>query len=153
MNKRTHADIALRDLRGSDFEALAELLLASRTSMGLFEETHDVRDFRSFLAGLSVGCNIMVAERDRELAGFLSHTRGLISHLYVHPDHQRCGVGAALLDDALARYTAPFDLWCFEANTRARALYESRGFVAVEHNDGSRNAEGLADIRYVLEAI
>ena len=149
MSDQTRAAIVLRGLRGSDFNALAQLLSASRASMALFEDRHDVKALRDFLVGLSVGCEIMVAEHDGVLAGFLSHTRGLISHLYVHPDHQDHGVGAALLDDALARYRAPLHLWCFEANMRARHLYESRGFEAVERTDGSGNDEGLPDIRYV----
>lgn len=142
------ADITLRPLQGSDFSALAELLSASRASMNLFDDPHDAKALRDFLVGLSVGCDIIVAERHGTVAGFLSHTRGLISHLYVHPAHQSAGVGSALLDDALARHPSPLHLWCFEANTRARALYESRGFRAVERTDGSNNGEGLPDIRY-----
>lgn len=142
--------IQLRPLQGSDFGVLAELLSASRASMNLFDDPHDVNALRDFLVGLSVGCDIMVAARGGQLAGFLSHTRGLISHLYVHPDHQRHGVGAALLDDALLRYPAPLHLWCFEANTPARTLYESRGFIAMERTDGSNNDEGIPDIRYEL---
>lgn len=77
-------------------------------------------------------------------------TMGEISHLFVHPDHQGQGIGAALLDNAITNYGPPLHLWVFEANARARRLYESRGFMMTERTDGSGNDEKLPDMRYEL---
>lgn len=126
--------------------------------MQLFDDPHTTGEHTAYIAGLSAGCAITVAESDGHLAGFLSFTRrpgaamGEITHLFVHPDHQRQGVGAMLLDHAINRYGPPLHLWVFEANTRARALYESRGFVMTDRTDGSGNDEKLPDMRYDLLA-
>lgn len=145
------AKITLRPFTGADIGALGKLYGAARASMRLFDDPYTTGEHTAYIAGLTIGCQIMVAEHNGTLAGFLSHTRGLISHLFAHPDHQGCGVGSALLDDAITHYGPPLHLWCFEANGRARALYESRGFVMTERTDGTANEEGLPDLLYELQ--
>lgn len=151
---RKGAQIVLRPFERLDIVPLGSLLRASRISMGLFDEPHTPGEHMGFIAGLSAGCTIMVAALGQQPVGFLSHVRraeeqtGVITHLFVHPDHQRQGIGAMLLDDALTRFAAPLHLWCFEANAPARALYEGRNFQVVERTDGTRNDEGLPDLLY-----
>lgn len=150
------AEIILRPFTSDDIGSLAALHRASRISMQLFDEPFSVGDHASYIAGLAVGCDITVAQKSDTPVGFLAHARkpndtaGLISHLFVDPDHQRCGIGARLLDDAISRYGPQLFLWVFEANARARALYESRGFTITERTDGSGNEEQLPDMRYEL---
>ena len=43
------------------------------------------------------------------------------------------------------------ELWCFEANERARRFYEARGFRAIRFTDGAHNEEQMQDIRYRWE--
>lgn len=123
--------------------------------MQLFDEPYTAAEHMGYIAGLAVGCTITVAERSGQQVGFLSLARkpdedmGLINHLFVHPDHQGQGMGAKLLDHAPGRFPAPLHLWCFEANSHARALYESRGFIAIEHTDGAGNEANLPDIHYM----
>jgi ribosomal protein S18 acetylase RimI-like enzyme len=150
------AETVLRPFTSADIGALGKLFGAARASMALFDDPYTTGEHTGYIAGLSIGCVITVAEADGQLAGFLSYTHkpgepiGEISHLFVHPDHQGQGVGAALLDDAIKRYGAPLFLWVFEANARARALYESRGFKVTDRTDGSGNDEKLPDMRYDL---
>lgn len=150
------AETVLRPFTGADIGPLGLLFGAARASMALFDDPYTTGEHTAYIAGLAVGCAITVAEADGQLAGFVSFVRkpgetmGEISHLFVHPDHQGQGVGAALLDDAITRHGPPLRLWVFEANARARALYESRGFVITERTDGSGNDEKLPDIRYDL---
>jgi hypothetical protein len=40
-------------------------------------------------------------------------------------------------------------LWTFQRNTRARRLYEARGFVLVEETDDASNEENEPDARYL----
>lgn len=149
------AEITLRPFQRSDIGPLGVLFRASRVSMQLFDEPYTAAEHMGYIAGLSVGCTITVAERSGKPLGFLSHARkpgqkmGLVSHLFVHPDHQGQSIGAQLLDDALKRFPAPLHLWCFEANKLARALYESRGFIAIERTDGAGNDENLPDVHYI----
>jgi GNAT superfamily N-acetyltransferase len=150
------ADVRLRPFTNADIGALGKLFGAARASMQLFDEPYTTDEHTAYIAGLSIGCAITVAEVEDSLAGFLSFTGkpgaavGEISHLFVHPDHQGQGVGAKLLDDAITRHGPPLHLWVFEANTRARALYESRGFFMTDRTDGSGNDEKLPDMRYDL---
>jgi GNAT superfamily N-acetyltransferase len=91
----------------------------------------------------------LVAERDGEIVGLIDvecedeprticedrpGLGGMIWHLAVHPDHQRRGVGTALVREAEGR-ARDHGLTRFEAWTRddpaTRAWYESRGFELV----------------------
>lgn len=148
--------IFLRPFTSADVSALGKLFGASRASMQLFDEPYTTGEHTAYIAGLSIGCTITVACADGQLAGFVSFTHnpgeaiGEITHLFVHPDHQGQGVGAQLLDHAINQYGPPLHLWVFEANARARALYESRGFIMTDRTDGSGNDEKLPDMRYDL---
>jgi RimJ/RimL family protein N-acetyltransferase len=57
---------------------------------------------------------------------------GEIRALYVHPDHWREGVGAALAENALDQlrgsHFSEATLWSFRDNARANAFYERLGF-------------------------
>jgi GNAT superfamily N-acetyltransferase len=65
----------------------------------------------------------------------LAPTGFLLARLYVDPAHWGAGIGARLHDRVVARArrlgATGLDLWVLEANVRARALYERRGWVLV----------------------
>lgn len=85
--------------------------------------------------------------RSDKIVGILALRPGWIDQLYVLPNQQRRGVGAALL--TLAKTRSPtLELWTFQANLLARRFYEGHGFAAVEQTDGSNNEEREPDIRY-----
>jgi ribosomal protein S18 acetylase RimI-like enzyme len=75
---------------------------------------------------------------------------GHIDRLYVHPLHQRMGLGRSLLTEATRRLDArgmsAVTLWALEADERARAFYERRGWQL----DGASNFDGAIDVRYRL---
>ena len=82
-----------------------------------------------------------------ELRGHLALLPGLIDHLYVDPAYHGQGIGSSLV--ALAqREQDRLQLYTFQANMRARALYERHGFEVEELTDGSRNEERMPDVRY-----
>ena len=80
-----------------------------------------------------------VAEREGRVAGFLLAMRregtavGYVDILAVHPDHQRDGLGTALLLDAFGRFAAAglreAQLSVASDNPRALALYERVGMT------------------------
>jgi GNAT superfamily N-acetyltransferase len=86
-----------------------------------------------------------------DLIGFIAFREGSVDQLYVLPRAQGRGVGGRLLAVAQQR-CSDLSLWTFQRNQGARRFYESRGFVAVARSDGSRNAEGEPDIRYLWRA-
>ncbi|PSQ29865.1 N-acetyltransferase [Halobacteriales archaeon SW_6_65_46] len=83
----------------------------------------------------------LVAERDGEPVGFTSAQQTFADEvelfsLYVHPDHQREGVGTALLDAVLdAARTASVDrlkAGVLSGNRQARGFLETRAFERTE---------------------
>lgn len=80
--------------------------------------------------------------------GFAALSEGMLEYLYVHPDAQGQGIGAALLGLAKAQRPQGFDLWVFQHLDRSRRFYERHGLELVEETDGSGNMERLPDARY-----
>ena len=87
---------------------------------------------------------------DDRLLGVVAMAGDHVDQLYVAPADQTRGVGSRLLDIAKAG-SDTLSLFTFARNDQARTLYERRGFVAVEHRDGSDNEEGEPDVRYVCQ--
>ncbi|MBN9887554.1 GNAT family N-acetyltransferase [Salipiger abyssi] len=83
--------------------------------------------------------------------GFLARDGAYVHALFVAPEAQGAGIGRALIEHAKAR-SPRLDLWTFAANEGAQRFYERAGFAVIERGDGSRNDEGLPDIRYQWQA-
>ena len=88
------------------------------------------------------------AERDGRIVSFLARDGEEIRMLYTHPDVVGSGAGSLLLEAVKASGVAALELWCFQANIRARRFYEERGFRAVRLTDGADNEEKAPDVRY-----
>jgi putative acetyltransferase len=96
-------------------------------------------------------CEVWGSFDGSELIGFIAFREGHIEQFYVFPEHQSRGMGTDLL--AIAKQISrELSLWTFQRNQAARGFYESRGFVAVEHTDGSGNEEREPDVRYLWRA-
>ena len=80
--------------------------------------------------------------------GFLAREAGFVHALYVDETARGCGIGTALLSDAMQN-ALRLELWTFEANSAAHRFYEGAGFRLAETTDGASNDEGLPDRRYV----
>jgi ribosomal protein S18 acetylase RimI-like enzyme len=143
----------LRPATREDAAAIARVhRLAMRISLPFLPELHTQEEDLWFVRErLSANNTVWVTEVASEVAGYIAFHDGWIDHLFVHPDHQGVGLGPILLDKALEDGTER-QLWTFQQNTRARAFYEKRGFVAVEFTDGEGNEEKTPDVRYVRVA-
>jgi GNAT superfamily N-acetyltransferase len=62
------------------------------------------------------------------IVAYLAATGAHIDQLFVDPDHQRAGIGTALLGAMLERRLRPATLHVFARNAPARAFYEQFGF-------------------------
>lgn len=110
---------------------------------------HDAAGFVRFFADTLLPAGpVWGAFADTRLLGFIALWDDLVDQLFVAPGAQSRGVGSLLLDLAKAKAES-LTLFVFARNVAAREFYESRGFVAVEHRDGTSNEEGEADVRYV----
>jgi ribosomal protein S18 acetylase RimI-like enzyme len=144
----------LRPARPEDADALAAILRAAmRGAMPWLPDLHTPEDDRGFLREVVLPAQeVWVAEANGDVAGFTAlGMRGgveFMEHLYVAPDHQRRGIGTALMDRAKERRPAGFRLWVFQRNAGARDFYEHHGFRLVELTDGSGNEEKEPDALY-----
>lgn len=91
---------------------------------------------------------IWLIEQSATVAGFIAFRPGWIDQFYLHPDHQRRGLGAQLL--AVAQRSNPaLQLWTFQCNQPARQFYEKHGFCIERLTDGANNEEREPDVLYV----
>jgi ribosomal protein S18 acetylase RimI-like enzyme len=86
--------------------------------------------------------DVLVAEADRIVVGFIALLCDHIDHLYIAPAYQHRRIGDKLLAIAKELHPDGLTLWTFQRNARARRFYEARSFVASEFTDGLRNEEG-----------
>jgi ribosomal protein S18 acetylase RimI-like enzyme len=118
---------------------------------------------RPFFSGDLAPADVLVAEAGGSVTGYvaLGHATPLESNrhvvymrgLAVAAEHQRRGVGRALVEAAVAaareRGARRLTLRVLGPNTAARALYESCGFVV----EGVLRGEFLLDGRYVDDVL
>jgi pimeloyl-ACP methyl ester carboxylesterase/ribosomal protein S18 acetylase RimI-like enzyme len=144
------ADVQIRRARPDDATAIGDVWLTSWRATFDFPPGHPDTDVRRWLAEELVPRNetwVAVDPAGRVVAVMaLSDT--MVEQLYVAPDWIGRGLGRRLIALARERRPAGLDLYCFQANGRARAFYEYLGFVAIAYGDGSGNEERQPDIRY-----
>jgi putative acetyltransferase len=90
-----------------------------------------------------------VAEVDGVLAGFSDlEPNGHLGMMYVHPDHQRCGVASALLGQIEEAARAQgLDRLYTEASITARPFFERRGFRLIAQQTVMVRGEELVNYR------
>lgn len=144
-------DSTIRPYKPADFDAVTSLWRRARelafpefqrTKGHTFEE--DQAYFRDVILLLN---DVWVVEVNGSAAAFMAIAGDFIDQLYVDPDHQRSGLGKALLDHAKA--LSPEHLWLFtlQINTNGRAFYEKNGFRAVKFGV-SPPPESEPDVEY-----
>ncbi len=147
--RRGHSAI-VRPATAADAPEIAEVFLAARRdALPYLPSLHSDAETRHWIAAVVLRhSEVWVAELDGVIAGFLSVAGDHLDHLYVRPGYYRQGIGDRLLTKAKEISPQRLQLFTFQRNSRARAFYETRGFVPVDFNDGSRNEEGEPDVLY-----
>jgi ribosomal protein S18 acetylase RimI-like enzyme len=134
--------VTLRPATDDDRDAIVAVFLAAWRGGYRGVVPDDVIDAwtpetaRAELAG-GTGTDVVGLDDSGAVAGFARYVpeHGYLTSLYVTPDAGGRGLGRALLAYALdAMPGRDVVLWVFEANTRARRLYERAGF----RPDGAR---------------
>lgn len=88
-----------------------------------------------------------VFELNKKVVGFVALVGNEVGGLFVDPDHQRQGIGRALMDTA--RHARPYlELNVFEANPIGRSFYAACGFEEVGR--AIEKASGQPEIRLRL---
>jgi ribosomal protein S18 acetylase RimI-like enzyme len=131
-------------------KAIADLFVESRReAMPWLPVLHSRKDIMAYFMDLLPKEEVLVAEENQLVQGFIALQGSHIDHLYIASAFQRRGLGDKLLATAKELRPDSLTLWTFQGNRRARRFYEARGFVASEFTDGSRNEEGEPDVLYV----
>lgn len=143
------AGLAYRRLAPSDAHAAADLhRIAGALIPGYDTTLHTVDEYHRLYANrVLVDGPVWGAFAGDVLRGHIALLPGWIDHLYVDPPFHGQGIGGALVEIA-QREQDQLRLYTFQANTRARRLYERHGFVVEELTDGQRNDEKLPDVTY-----
>ena len=83
--------------------------------------------------GQVVGMALTEPFREQDGSGPVVPGRGHVSMVFVHPEHQRLGVGSELMRQLIAEVPWPdLSLWTREANVPAQRLYAAVGFTATD---------------------
>jgi GNAT superfamily N-acetyltransferase len=127
----------------ADADALAAIFVAARrAAMPWLPEPHSEADVRWYIAEHVIGeSEVRVVRREHRPVAFFALRNDIVEHLYVRPDAQRTGIGAALLEAAKARRPAGLRLWVFQRNRGARSFYARHGFAELELTDGVADNE------------
>jgi GNAT superfamily N-acetyltransferase len=139
----------LRQATGADAEAIAQVYYASFRLLAFLPMLHDIDSYRWYVANVMLKESaVTIAEDDTGTVAFLGLRGEEVGHVYARPDRIGCGAGTQLIEAAKASGVAALELWCFQANARARRFYEARGFRAIRFTDGAGNEENTPDVRY-----
>jgi putative acetyltransferase len=146
--------ISLRRATACDADAIANVYSASFRLLTFLPMLHTIEGYRWFIANVILNdCEVTVAEDKSGIVAFLARRGEEIRLLYTRPDRIGMGAGTQLIDAAKATGIGALELWCFQANERARRFYEARGFHAIRFTDGAQNEERMPDIRYRWESL
>jgi len=138
--------VTLRAAALTDAPAVTEVFLAARRGMTYLPVLHTDDETARFIFELLSTARVEVAVRPGAVIGFAAVRHGWLEHLNVHPEAQGAGVGSRLIEWAKQISPTGLDLWVFQRNTRARALYATHGFREVRLTDGADNEEGQPDV-------
>ena len=142
----------LRPATEEDAQAIAEVYFASFRLLTFLPKLHTAEEYHRFIANVILKeCAVTVVEDDTGIISFLALRGEEVRLLYTRPDRIGLGVGTQLIEAAKSSGVTALELWCFQANARARRFYEARGFHAIRFTDGAENEERTPDVRYRWE--
>jgi putative acetyltransferase len=122
--------ITLRPLAAADLAAISGIhCRACRIAYRFMGWSYSEAEVREWYAGKLPGWDwAEVACADGEVVAYLAAIGPHVDQLFVDPEHQRRGIGRALLAAMLARGLRPATLHVFARNAAARRFYEGFGF-------------------------
>ncbi len=122
--------VVIRSYEESDFDRLALIHDQARLNeLALADLSEAFVPFK--IAAKEEGLfdyEVVVAELNDEVVGFVAFASSEIAWLYVDPKYSRKGIGRALLANALDKTTPDVHIEVLAGNEAALALYSSFGF-------------------------
>lgn len=123
-------NINLRKYKTSDWEAISKI--HDKARLDELRGSVDVNAFiplkkAAFAEGL-FGGDIIIAECESEVAGFIGYNKKTIDWLYVSPSHYRKGIGKMLIEYVLEKSDGEIRIAVLKNNNAALNLYKKMGF-------------------------
>jgi GNAT superfamily N-acetyltransferase len=141
----------LRRATVADVDEVAAVLSASFRVLTFLPMLRTVAEDRSFIANVIFKICEAAAEDASGIVSFPAHRGEEVRLFYTRPDRIGEGAGTQLIEAVQSSGVDALELWCFQANVRARRFYEARGFYANRFTGGADNEEKTPDIRYRWE--
>lgn len=142
-------DYTTRLATAKDAAGIADVFISSLGSLTFLPMLHTAEENRDFVRDVLLrDCVVTVVERRSVVVAFLALHAEEVRFLYVHPDFIGSGAGSLLMEAAKGSGADALELWCFQANLRARRFYEKHGFKAIRFTDGQGNEEKTPDVLY-----
>ncbi|TQS13610.1 GNAT family N-acetyltransferase [Microbispora hainanensis] len=139
----------IRPASAGDAAHIADVYLAARGEMSYLPHLRSDEQTRAWIRDVMLPAStVWIAELHGRVTGFAALRGDLLEHLYVAPDAQGKGIGAALLDEAKKARPGGLNLWVFQQNTGARRFYERHRFILMKEGHSGGNEENLPDARY-----
>ena len=149
---QSHIPLTLRRATVTDADAIAVVFSSSVRLLTFLPVLHTVAEDRRFIEDVILPqYEVTVAEDVSGIVSFLALRGELVRLLYTRPDRIGTGTGTLLIGATKASGVGALELWCFQANARARRFYEARGFLAIRFTDGADNEERTPDVLYRWE--
>ena len=143
--------IVIRRATVDDGGPIGDVWLASWRATFDFPPAHPDDDVRRWLREEMLPRHetwVAAEAADGRVVALMALSESMVEHLYVAPEWIGRGIGRRLLHLAKERRPDGLDLYCFQANARARRFYERHGFEPVVFGDGSGNMERQPDVLY-----
>ena len=141
----------IRQASPGDYRRLAELHVLARYDMAYLPHVHSFTSVEKWMRETVLPRqHVWVAVVDGDVVGYASLHDGFLTNLYVHPSHQRDGIGAALLTEVKKFASDGFKFWVFDAKSRCDSLLrEARSTNCSDDRRRSkpREATGSPDVR------
>ena len=142
----------IRSYRAKDLEALlAAWEAASAIAHPFLSEDFLAQERRNIAERYMPRAETWVWEEAGHVLGFISLLEHEIGGIFVHPDHQRKGIGRGLVDHARSR-RGMLELEVFEANAIGRAFYAKRGFEPVKRGVHLETGQAVLRLRLAGDA-
>jgi GNAT superfamily N-acetyltransferase len=144
--------LRLRRATIEDADAIAAVFSASFRLLTFLPSLHTVAEDRRFIEEVILQhCEVTVAEDASGIVSFLALAGEEVRLLHTRPHRISTGAGTLLIEAAKANGVEALELWCFQANARARRFYDARGFRATRFTDGANNEERTPDVLFRWE--
>ena len=138
-----------RPATAADADGIAAVFSPSFRLLTFLPVLHTPEQDRRFIENVILKtCKVIVAEDETGIVSFLALNGQVVRLFYTRPDRIGWGAGSLLLEAAKNSGVEALELWCFQANERARRFYEARGFRAIRFTDGADNEEKTPDVFY-----